>query len=890
MKQLRVTLLRIGGLFRKDRRDCELAEEIESNLQFHIADNVRAGMTPQEARRRAQMDLGGVEQTKESYRDQRGLPLLETVLHDARYAVRLLNKSPGFTLVAVLTLALGIGATTALFSVVNSVLLRPLAYPDSQRLYVIHEIVPQMAASYPLLDANLPDFLVWRRQARSFDDFAIAEDGSMILAGANEPEQVRTTRASANFLEMLGVRPALGRRFRPEEDTTGHGYAVILTDSVWRSHFGGDASIVERSITLDGAAYTVVGVLPASFRMPGGLNGFSVRSQIFIPLNGPKPYEQGLIGEFDFTAIGRVKAGVTPAQALAELNTIQAAIAQEAHENVDLRAAMVPLQAKIVGPARRGLLLLLGAVGGVLLMVCVNIANLLLARVPGRLRDAGIRKALGATQAQLFRQTLVETMLLTSIAGALGVLIAQFGVRAFARLGPADIPRLSEARLDLPAVAFAVAVCAVTAVVIGSVPSWLVSRANLNVTLGSGGKGTTTGRGARDLRGLLVTGEVAICTVLLIVAGLLGRSLVNLLNLDPGFRVQHVLAADIDLPPASYEQPATRDEFYRRALREISSLPGVRSAAYISILPLEGTGSVTGINLPGRRLAPKDEPIVNYRVVSPDYFKTMGIPLLAGRAFNEKDHGQRRVIVSQNLARRLWPRQDAVEQQCIAEWGPLQDKPSEVVGVAGDIRTHLDQAPLDIVYVADSWVQGPPSGPMSASIVVDTAQEPSSVASEVRAAIHHAGADVPIVALRPMSEVVALNVEGRRFQVSLTSAFAVSALLLASLGIFGVLAYSVEQRRREFGIRSALGASRPDLLRMVLRQGLKPVLCGVLAGIFAAVIVGSLLRDLVFGVTSLDPLTFLVVTAVIVAVGAAACYVPARRATKIAPMVALRYE
>ncbi|HZW51751.1 MAG TPA: ABC transporter permease, partial [Rudaea sp.] len=408
----------------------------------------------------------------------------------------MLRKKPGFTAVAVLTLALGIGATTALFSVVNSVLLRPLAYPDSQRLYVIHEVIPQWANSSPLLDANLPDFLIWRRQAQSFEDIALAEGGSMILSGAGEPQQVRITRGSANFLAMLGARLAHGRLFQAEEDTTGHGYSAILSDSIWRSHFNGDPAIVGRSITLDGIPYTVVGVLPAAFRMPGGLNGFSRTTQVFVPLNGAKSYEQDLIGEFDFTAVGRLRAGITAAQALAELNTIQAAIAQEAHTKLDLRADLRPLQAEMVGSARRGLLLLLAAVGGVLLMVCVNLANLLLARVPGRLRDAGVRKALGATRTRLFRQTLVESLLLAFLAGALGVATAYFAVRAFALFGPADIPRLSEVRIDALALAFAIAACALTAVLIGTVPAWLVSRANLNATLGSAGKNTTEGRGA----------------------------------------------------------------------------------------------------------------------------------------------------------------------------------------------------------------------------------------------------------------------------------------------------------------------------------------------------------------------------------------------------------
>lgn len=888
MRQLRALIIRIAGVFR--RNDGAMCEEIESNLQMQIEDNVRAGMSTEEARRQAIMRMGGIEQTKESFRDQRGLPLLETLLQDARYSLRVLGKSPGFTAVAVLTLALGIGATTALFSVVNRVLLQPLTYPESQRLYVIKEIVPRMAASYPVIDANLPDFLVWRQQAKSFEDIAIAESDSMILSGAGDPVRVRDTRASANFLEMLGARTAMGRWFRPEEDITGHGYSAILTDAFWRTRFNADPGIVGRPITLDGTPYTVVGVLPASFHMPGALNGFSPAVQLFVPLNGPKEYEQGLIGEFDFTAIGRLQEGVSPTQALSELNNIQAGIAREAHDDMGLKAALVPLKSEIVGPAGRGLVLLLGAVGGVLLMICVNLANLLLARVPGRLRDSGIRKALGATPARLFRQTLVESLLLTGIAGGLGMVVAYFGVSAFAKFETADIPRLSELAVDARALAFAMMATVFTAAMIGAVPAWLVSRVEVNNALASSGKSTTHSRGARNLRGMLIGVEVGTCTVLLILAGLLGRSLLNLLNLDPGFRTKNVLAVDVDLPPVAYQDGSTRDQFYRNVLDSVRALPGVQSAAWINILPLSGQGSVTGINLPGKSIAPKDEPIVNYRVASPGYFATIGIPIVGGRAFREDDHGKRRMIVSQALARKLWPGQDPVGKEAIGEWGPLQKEPSEVIGIAGDIRTRLDKPPLDIVYLVDSWVLGPPSAPMSAAFVVHTTLDLSSLVGDVRAAIHSAGPEVPIVALRPLSELVQRSVEGRRFQMSLTSSFAISALLLAGLGIFGVVAYSVEQRRREFGIRSALGATRPQLLTMVLRQGLRPVAIGLTAGIVAALLGGSLLRGLIFGITSFDPLTFVAVSMVIAVVGTISCYAPARRATRTSPMNALRYE
>jgi putative ABC transport system permease protein len=814
--------------------------------------------------------------------------MLESLYHDLRDAVRALRKRPIFTLVVVITLGLGIGANTAIFSVVNSVLLRPLSFRDAQQLYVIHEVVPQWAKSFPLLDANLPDFLIWQKESKSFDGIAIAESTSMILTGQGEAQQLRGTRASANLLELLGVRPAVGRLFVPEEDLTGRGQKVILTDSFWRTRFGGDAAIIGRSITLDGAPHIVVGILPQTFRLPGAVNGLSTRAQFLTPLNGPKRYEHDLIGEFDFTAIGRLKSGVTPVQAVAELNVIQAGIKEQSKSALDLRADISPLQSEVVGTARRGLVLLLAAVGAVLLMVWVNVANLQFSRVPGRMRDAGIRIALGASRARIMRQMLVESLVLASLGGGLGILLALFGVRWLVHFGPADIPRLSEVTVDARGLGFVVVASLATAAFFGALPAWLVSRASLNDVLGSGGKGASENRRTRRTRATLVGVEVAVCTLLLIVAGLLGRSMLNLLHMDPGFSVEHVLTAEVDLPPAVYAKAASREEFYGEALDKIRNLPGVRSAAWVTILPLEGQGSVSGINLAANELPPQEQPIANYRAVSPDYFQTMGIPVLAGRAFTDHDRGKRVVIVSQGLAQRLWPNANPVGQQCRAEWGELQL--SEVIGVAGDIHTRLDRPPLYMVYVADSWAGPAPGAPSSASIAVRTENDPASLASAVRDVIHQVGPDVPIAALRPMTQLVSVNVEGRRFQITLTSCFAISALLLASLGIFGVLAYSVEQRRREFGIRSALGAQRSRVLVMVMRQGLLPVALGFVAGGAAAVASGNMLQSLVFGVATFDPLTFASVGLVILFVAMITCYVPARRATKVDPMVALRYE
>ena len=816
--------------------------------------------------------------------------MLDTIRNDLRDACRKLGKQPLFALVVSLTLGLGIGADAAIFSVVNSVLLRPLSYDRPEQLYVIREIIPQWSKSYPVLDANLPDFEIWRKQARSFEDIAVAEASSMVLTGIGEAEQVLCTRSSANLLHLLGARLALGRLFAPEEDDPGSGKSVVLTNSFWRNRFHADPSIINRAITLDGASYRVVGVLSTSFRLPGGLNGLSRETQFFIPLDGPKSYERELIGEFDFTAIGRLRSEVTSAKAAAELNVIQAQILKESHDkDIDLRAEIVPLQAEIVGPTRLGLTLLLAAVGALLLMICVNVANLYLSRVPGRLRDAAIRKALGASSAGLVRSMLVESVLLVTIAGLFGVVLARFALDWLAELH-LDVPRASEAHLDLSTAVFVILVCAASAALVGTLPAWLVSRADLREILASSGNTATAGSATGRLRMALVGFEVATCTVLLIVAGLLGRSLLHLLYLDPGFDVEHVLTADVTLPPAVYKEPSQREGFYRDVLDRARKLPEVQSVGWVSMLPLQGEGSVSGINLPGRSLAPEQAPIVNYRVVSPDYFATIGIPILRGRAFAGRDRGLRQVIVSRALARRLWPNKNPVGEQCIAIWARLQEQPSEVIGIAGDVRNSLDQSPLNMVYVADSWTEAQPGVPSSASFVIRTAGDPAALDNAMRSVIHQQAPDVPIVALQPMSRLKALNIENRLLQALLTGLFALSALFLAALGIFAVLAYSMEQRRREFAIRLALGAQRAPLLCMTMRRGLLPVFAGLAIGIVASFASGSILRSLLVGVRALDPLTFWAVPTLICVVAAIASYIPVRRAMSVDPLVALRWE
>ena len=867
----------------------DLDQEIREHIELATQENIDRGMKPQEARYAALRKFGNVTRAKEDAREVWSMVWLEQLGQDVRFARRRLRRSPIFTSVAILTLALGIGATTAIFSIVNSALLRPLEYRDPQQLFLVCEIVPQMAKFYPVLDANFPDFRIWQTQVHSFEDVAIAESTTADLTGQGQPEVLHGVRASANIFSVLGAAPALGRSFRPDEDESGRGHVVILTDTFWRNRFAADPSAIGKAIMLDGIPHEIIGVLAPSFRFPAALGGLEnyARVNFFKPLNGPAEYEQGLIGEFDFDAVARLRPGVTPQQALAELNVVQAGIARQANEGVDLKGLLVPLEEQVVGPARRGLLLLLAAVLVVLLIVCCNLASLLLARVPGRMREAAIRTSFGATQGRLIRQLLTETLLLSCTGGALGILSATFALRWLVRMAPPGIPRLDEVHMDARVLLFALVMSLATGAIFGVIPALRVVRSQPVEALKTGTAATTENRRTRRVRQSLVSFEVALTTLLLVLAGLLTASLGQLLRVHTGFAVQNVLLADVDLPPQSYSQLHDRLHFYDKVLVGVQSLPAIRASGWVSIPPLGGQGSVTGITIPGGPRQQEETPVANYRPVSPGYFSAMGIPLLEGRIFGPADDGRKIVVVSQSVADRFWPGKSAIGQICITQWGA--DTPAEVVGVVGDIRTvQLDEPPLMMVYVPH-WFNAI-SVPASGAIVLRTGNDPSSYVGPIRELIHSIDADVPVTTLRPMSEIVSHSVDSRRFPMFLAMVFALSSLLLASLGIYGVVRYSVEQRRLELGIRIALGANLRDLFRMVLRQGMAPVLVGLGGGIVAALLTGRLIASLLFGVASSDPLTLAAVAIVVASVALLACYLPARRATRVDPMIALRNE
>lgn len=798
-----------------------------------------------------------------------------------RLAIRQLAKMPGITAIVILTLALGIGTTTTIFSVVNGVLLRPFAFREPDRLAFISELMPSNGfGNFPV---NAHHFTEWRRQSASFASLSVLSGASINLTGKGEPEQLEDMRVSANFFTTLGVQPAIGRGFLPDEDRAGKDQVVVLGNQFWQRKFQADPGIVGSTIMLDDRAYTVAGVLPAWFHFPSphavshfysGMN----QPDVYIPLVFSADELGRLMGDFNYGAIGRLKPGVTGAAAQSELTGICAQIAKQAGLKLELRAIVMPFQEAIVGRSRLGLLVLMGAVGAVLLIICVNLANLLLVCAEGRAGESAIRLALGASRFHLLRQSLIETLLMALAGGTLGVGLAASLMKSLLRVAPSDIPRLDEVRLDRGSVIFALALTTLIGLIFGLGPAWRIASSDPQAVLKSRGR-SLAGEGRR-VRNALVVVESGLSATLLILAGLLLSSFSRLVHVPTGFTAPTVLAADISIPGTKYKDAAQRNAFFERVVVKLESSPGVVSAAIISQLPLRGETWIDDVWIPGDPRPMFERPTANVRFVSAEYFQTMGIPLLAGRVFSPGDRGRKVTVISDRLAHAVWPGENAIGRSFQGGMGLR-----EVIGIVGDVKADANKAAVSTLY--DPYWDMPP---VNSTVVARAAGDPRSIAASVRQAVASIDPDVPVPSVRTMQEVLDDSLSQRHFQAILSTVFAATALLLAALGIYGVVSYSVARRRNEIGIRAALGAKPSDLRWMVLWQGLTPVCLGLLAGIAAALALGQVLGGLLFEIEPYNPTTIATVALIMLGTAAAACLLPARRATLVDPVEALRSE
>lgn len=800
------------------------------------------------------------------------------MINDLRYAFRQLIKSPGFAAVTILTLALGIGACTAIFSVVNTVLLRPLEYPDPARLVVIRET---QLPDFPEFSVSPPNYLDWEKQTKSYENLAAYAGSRINLTGDGEPQQLVGVKATAHYFDVYGVKPALGRTFLPEEDAPGKNHVVVLSYPFWQRVFGGASDVLGRPIQLNGEPYTVVGVAPPGF-------GLASKVDAWMPMAfKPDETANDARGGHYLNVVGRLRPGVTVAQAEAELKVLAAQLAtQYPDSNKGWGIFMMPLQDYSVRDVRAVLYTLLGAVGCVLLIACANIANLLLARATARHREISIRAALGASRARLVRQLLTESVLLAVCGGLAGVLLARWGLDALLALAPANLPRMTDIHLNSGVLVFSLALSVLTGLVFGIAPAWLAARADVNEALKQGSRGSTEGGARGRLRSALVVIEVTLALMLLGGAGLLARSFIQLAHVDPGFVPENATVLRLSLPQKKYALPEQQNAFAGALLERVKNLPGVQAAGLTHSMPLV-SDYVLGFNIEGRpAIAPSDLPSTNYYAVTPEYFRAMGIRLVRGRVFSAQDDAKapRVAIINETMARQHFPNEDPIGKRINITNGP--DAWREIIGIVGDIKQYgVDKATSNQAY--EPFAQVPFS---SLNVVIRTSGQPAALLGAIRPTVYAVDKDQPIGTIRPLEEIVADSIARQRFAMTLLTVFSLVALVIAAVGIYGVMAYSVVQRTGEFGIRMALGAQQRDVLRLVLAQGGKLVGLGLLIGLAATLAASRAMGSMLFNTSAQDPLTLGGITLLLGAVALVACLLPASRATKVNPIEALRAE
>ena len=809
---------------------------------------------------------------------------MDSIIKDIRYGVRGLLKHPGFTAIVVITLALGIGASTAIFSVVDNVLLRRLPYRNAERIVAIEE-TNREGKRGQVTSAN---FLDWRAQNTVFEHLAAIKTTTTNLALSDHAERIDLAQTNANFFDVFGITPQYGRLFIPQDEQAGHAPVVIVSDTLWQRRFGSDPSLVGKPITLDGNNFTVIGIAPPGFQYPD-------KTELWVPPLRlvPELYQNQDVtqtrGMGYLAAIALLKPGVSLPQAAAEMETITSRLRQQYPDTNNRRFnRVVSLHQHLIGDTNKVLWLLLGAVTFVLLIGCANVANLLLASGAARQKEMAIRSALGASRWRVMRQLFTESTILALTGGAVGVLIAVWGLAAITKLLPGDFPRLNEIHLDLRIFGFTFAASVLTGILFGLVPALHLSRADVQDSMRE--RGTTGSRHQRRFRQALIVGEVALCVVLLAGAGLLFRSFLRLQSVNTGFVSEQVLTARLNPSGPNFTQQADFDKFYSQALEKISAIPGVHDAGVINTLPLD-KGPTTGFRVDGRPITTPDKwPMVNYRSVSPNYFRAMGIPVVQGRAYTDRDNtGSPLVmIINQQTAREIFPDENPIGKRITFGNTDQNRQPVwfEIVGVVASVRSlELREEPEAEIYFSSLQDYWP-----AMSLVVRSSVEPASLAGSVRQAVNEVDRSVPVSQVKTMDHVVSESITQPRFNLFLLGLFSTVAMLLSAAGIYGVTAYTVSQRTHELGIRLALGAQVGDVLRMILGQGMAVIGAGLVLGLVAAFWLMRLLRSLLFGVGENDPVTFGAITLVLLIVALIACYIPARRATKVDPLEALRIE
>jgi putative ABC transport system permease protein len=887
-------------LFWRGKRD-ELNEEIDAHLRMATQDRVARGENPAHAAQSVRRELGNPALIRETTRDQWGWRWLETLLQDLRYGFRMLRKSPAFTAVAVLTLALGIGANTAIFSIVDAVLLRPLPFDHPSQLVMLYEGAPKIG--YPKLEFSPPDLAVFAREQKSFSTLGAFQDKHVDISGQGEPERVLAARVSASLFPMLGAQPALGRTFLAQEDAPGHNVA-ILSYGLWQRRFGGASNVIGQTIELNRQPYLIIGIMPRSFVFPlpvseGDLNGSA--AELYVPMAFTPGELQNWGGSYFTSVVGRLRPGVALDQVRGELRSLAnriadsypGALANLFHHGLDITA--LSWQSEVVGSVRTLLLVLMIAVAFVLLIACANVATLLLSRAATRQKEIAIRTALGATRFRLVCQMFTESLFLALAGGALGLLVAVWSKSFILALVPTSIPLPHQVPLNAGVLAFALAVSILAAVLFGLAPALQSSDVALRAPLQEGGCGGTSSRPRYRLQGLFVATEFALALVLLVGAGLLIRSFVKLLETNPGFRPDHLLTLTIPLPPEAYSHGAQVNDFYKQVLERTSGLPGVQSAALSNDLPLNGHEMVS-ISIEGRQNAEGNTPqAICQSWILGNYFETMGILLLQGRWFTPEDQvaSQPVAVVGLSMARKYWP-QGALGKHI--KWG-VNGPWETIVGVVGDVK----EGPLNSVLVPHvyrpysqiptGFLEGDPFGDWHAmNLSVRTQADPASLTSAVVAQVHALDPALAVANIRTMKQVVSSLFSGPEFTMVLLGALAALALFLAAIGIYGVLAYLVAQQTHDIGIRMALGAKPRNIFSLVIGRGVRLAAIGFLIGLAAALGLTRLMRSLLYGVGAMDPLTFAGVVVLLIVVALLSVCIPARRAMRVDPMVALRHE